>query len=178
MKKWGYILSGIALALAVAGCRSKEEDASDRIMENRERFIQLLLSTGRPGMESVISHLDSTDFFTRSGGGHHTEPGGLVQHSLEVYKLMKGLAWFQDSGSIAIVALFHDMGKIDEGGWHTWRSVKHLSEWGLEMTDEEYLAIFRHHNLEFKYYRHALCRTLIVADAISSAWWKLRHRKK
>ena len=175
MKKLLYILVLLALAVSVAGCKSKEKKV-DKVMANKEKFIEILRSTGRPGMESVIAHLDTTDFYTRGGGGHHTQAGGLVQHSLETYRIMRSLAWFQKSDSIAIVALFHDMGKIDYGGWHTWRSVKLLREWGLEMTDMEFMAIFRHHNLEFKYYKHALTRALIVSDAISTGWWKLWHK--
>ena len=175
MKKFLYILILLALAVSVAGCKSKDKKV-DKVMANKEKFIEILRSTGRPGMESVIAHLDTTDFYTRGGGGHHTQAGGLVQHSLETYRIMRSLAWFQKSDSIAIVALFHDMGKIDYGGWHTWRSVKLLREWGLEMTDMEFMAIFRHHNLEFKYYKHALTRALIVSDAISTGWWKLWHK--
>lgn len=175
MKRFLYILILLALAVSVAGCKSKDKKV-DKVMANKEKFIEILRSTGRPGMESVIAHLDTTDFYTRGGGGHHTQAGGLVQHSLETYRIMRSLAWFQKSDSIAIVALFHDMGKIDYGGWHTWRSVKLLREWGLEMTDMEFMAIFRHHNLEFKYYKHALTRALIVSDAISTGWWKLWHK--
>lgn len=175
MKKFLYILILLALAVSVAGCKSKDKKV-DKVMANKEKFIEILRSTGRPGMESVIAHLDTTDFYTRGGGGHHTQAGGLVQHSLETYRIMRSLAWFQKSDSIAIVALFHDMGKIDYGGWHTWRSVKLLREWGLEMTEMEFMAIFRHHNLEFKYYKHALTRALIVSDAISTGWWKLWHK--
>ena len=175
MKKFLYILILLALAVSVAGCKSKDKKV-DKVMANKEKYIEILRSTGRPGMESVIAHLDTTDFYTRGGGGHHTQAGGLVQHSLETYRIMRSLAWFQKSDSIAIVALFNDMGKIDYGGWHTWRSVKLLREWGLEMTDMEFMAIFRHHNLEFKYYKHALTRALMVSDAISTGWWKLWHK--
>lgn len=143
---------------------------------NREEYIQILRSANRPGMEEVIRNLEDTDFFTRGGGSHHTEEGGLVQHSLEVYRLMKWFAWFQPSDSIIIVALFHDMGKIDYGGWHPWRSVKHLKEWGLELTDEEYTTIFYHHKPELKYFRSALRRALTISDLISAGWWKLWHK--
>lgn len=176
MKKLFYILCSLLLICAVAGCKSKKEKNVDKVLANKEKYIEILRSTGRPGMESVIAGLDTTDFYTRTAGSHHTGPGGLVQHSLETYRIMRCLAWFQKNDSIAIVALFHDMGKIDYGGWHTWRSVKHLREWGLELTEMEYMAIFRHHNLEFKYYKHALTRALIVSDALSTGWWKLWHK--
>lgn len=179
MNKFIYVLSCSVFAFLMIGCQtktSKEEKINTKVMKNKAQVIQILRSTGRPGMEEVICHLDSTDFYTKNGGGHHTEIGGLVQHSLEVYRIMKTLAWFQHSDSIAIAALFHDMGKVDYGGYHPWRSVKHLNEWGLQMTDKEYIAIFRHHNLEFKYARNPLYRALVVSDAISTGWWKLWHK--
>ncbi len=177
MKKYLHILFILMIAvIPVTGCKSKEDNAKTKAMANKEEFIRLLRSTERIGVESVIAHLDTTDFFTRGGGGHHTQEGGLVQHSLEVYRIMKTFAWFQNRNSKIVTAFFHDMGKIDYGGWHTWRSVKLLREWGFEMTEQEYQAIFRHHNLEFKYYKHALTRDLIVADAVSTGWWKLWHK--
>ena len=178
MKIYLYIAAGLLLAMTVLGCqtrKSKEDKAYRKAMDNREIIIELLLSTGRPGIESVISHLDSTDFFTRGAGGHHTEQGGLAKHSLEVYKLMRSFAWFQSRESIAIVAIFHDMGKIGVR-WHTWYATKLLSDWGFELTEEEHLAIFRHHNMERKYFRYPLHRALVTADVISSGWWKLWHR--
>ncbi len=176
MKKFVYILSILILSFAATSCKSKENKTSEKVMANKEEFIRIIRSTGRPGMEEVISHLDSTDFFTRGAGSHHTEPGGLVQHSLETYKIMRLIAWFQKSDSVIIVALFHDMGKIDYGGWHPWRSVKHLTEWGLTLSDKEYYSIFYHHKPGLKNYRWGLRRALTTADAISTGWWKLWHK--
>ena len=48
----------------------------------------------------------------------------------------------------------------------------------IELTEEEYLAIYRHHNLESEYFRHPLHRALVVADAISTGWWKMWHLRK
>ena len=175
MSKFLFFLYGFVLAFTVLGCQSKmskEEKARAKVMTNKEQFIGILRSTGRPGIETVISHLDTTDFYTRPAGGHHTEEGGLVQHSLEVYRIMRLIAWFQPSDRIAVTALLHDMGKIDYGGWHPWRSVKLLGEWGFELSSNEYYAIFYHHKPG---YHSRLRITLSVADAISTGWWKLWH---
>lgn len=177
MNKLLYILSGLLLSITLMGCQSKENRSDAKVMANRERIIAILRDTGRPGIESVISSLDTTDFFTRGAGGHHTGPGGLAQHSLEVYRIMKCVAWFQRSDSIAITALMHDMGKIDYGGWHPWRSVKHLGEWGLKLTEEEYTTIFYHHKPGLKYFRSPLRRALTFADVVSTGWWRLWHRR-
>ena len=117
MRKF-YIFFSFLLGFFLLGCQaeeSKEEKAHQKVMANKEEFNRILRSTGRPGIESVISHLDSTDFYTRPAGNHHTEKGGLVQHSLEVYRIMRLITWFKPSESIALTALLHDMGKIDTG---------------------------------------------------------------
>ena len=176
MKPVFLALTLAAVVLTVPGCRSGKKDASDRAMENRERIIEILRATGRPGIEAVISNLDTTDFYTRGAGGHHTEVGGLAQHSLEVYRIMQVTSWFLRSDSVAITALMHDMGKIDYGGWHPWRSVKHLSEWGLKLTKQEYFTIFYHHKPKLRYFRYPLRVSLSFADVLSSAWWRLWHR--
>lgn len=176
MKKYIYFISFLALVIALTGCKSKEERAKDKVMANKEKFNEILLSTGRPGMEEVIRQLEMTDFYTRGAGSHHTQEGGLVQHSLETYRIMRSIAWFQRSDSIVIVALFHDMGKIDYGGWHPWRSVKHLGEWGLSLNNKEFASIFYHHKPNWRYFRYGLRRALTFSDAISTGWWKLWHK--
>lgn len=178
MKKVFCILSVFVLAFVMTGCQSgesKEEKAHRRAIANKEQFIEILRSTGRPGVEEVIRHLDTTDFFTMGCGSHHLQEGGMVQHTLEVYRIMKSFAWFQSSDSIIVVALLHDMGKIDHEGWHAWRSVKYLVQWGFDLKPEEYYAIFYHHKMGVKYFGSPLRRSLSVADLISSGWWKIWH---
>lgn len=178
MKRIVLILSCLVLALTVVGCRSGESKAERehrKALANKEEFIRLLRSTGREGVEEVIRQLESTDFFTMGCDSHHTMEGGLVQHSLEVYRIMKSVAWFRSSESIIVVSFFHDMGKVDKGGWHTWRSVKHLVGWGFDLKPDEYFAIFYHHKLAWKYFRSPLRRALTFADVVSTGWWKIWH---
>lgn len=54
----------------------------------KEEYITLLRSTQRPGIESVISWLEQSDFFTApaSTAFHGNYPGGLLEHSLNVAK--------------------------------------------------------------------------------------------
>ena len=177
MKKLISIFSILVLIFAFTACESKEEKANARVMANKEKIIEILRNTDRPGMEEVIRHLEESDYFTRGAGGHHTEVGGLAQHSLEVYRMMRCIAWFQDSDSIAITAILHDMGKIDGEGWHPWRSVMHLGEWGFKLTNKEYYAIFFQHKAGWRYYRSSpLRRALTFSDIVSTAWWKLWHK--
>ena len=52
--------------------------------KNKERFIELLRSTNREGVEGMIEDLEKMGFFTApASAGHHLNvEGGLVQHSL------------------------------------------------------------------------------------------------
>ena len=93
-------------------------------MSNKERFIELLHSTGRAGVDNVISNLDDLGFFEAPASTvfHLNTPGGLLQHSLNVYDeavvLAKGQAEFRPEmaeklkdDSLIIAALLHDVGK-------------------------------------------------------------------
>ena len=173
-----FILSALALVLAAVIFWPEDKDIEKRVMKNREKYIEILRSTGRPGLDEVIYHLDSLGFFTFPGGsGHHTGKGGLTEHSLEVFRIMRCLSWFQSYDSIVMVGLFHDMGKIEEG-WHPHRSVKLLGEWGFSLTEREYNVILRHHRHGLRYYRSHLRRSLTIADYLSGGWWKLRHLRQ
>ena len=56
----------------------------------KEKFIELLKSTNRPGIEDLISFLEKTDFFTAPASTrfHGSFEGGLVEHSLKVYEIL------------------------------------------------------------------------------------------
>ena len=81
----------------------------------------------RDGIENLMQWLEGTDFFTAPASTrfHGSYAGGLVEHSLAVYKRMVQFADYYDQetyGSerdhtwpeetIAIIALFHDFCKI------------------------------------------------------------------
>ena len=154
-------------------------------MSNKERFIELLRSTGRAGVDNVISNLDDLGFFEAPASTvfHLNTPGGLLQHSLNVYDeavvLAKGQAEFRPEmaeklkdDSLIIAALLHDVCKTeiykealkwrkDAGNkWESYtsyeavysefpmghgeKSVIRLLQWGMELTDDEMLAIRWH----------------------------------
>lgn len=92
----------------------------------RQRFCQLLRDTGRENIDYVIEDLEADGFFDApaSAQGHGAYPGGLVQHSLNVYDAAMAtreamlasrpdLADKLDPKSIAIAALLHDVCKAD-----------------------------------------------------------------
>lgn len=85
----------------------------------KERFIELLRLTKRPGIESLINYLENdTDFFTAPASTkfHLSVKGGLLEHSLNVYEELKNECGFYDDNvpsEIIIVSLLHDICKAN-----------------------------------------------------------------
>ena len=112
-------------------------------MNNKERFIEIYKKTiHRDGSEKLLEFLLSknSDFFDAPASArfHGNYDGGLVEHSLNVYDCLKdylsrervqstyGLKYNEES--IAIVALLHDLCKINcyKKGF---RNVKENGQW-------------------------------------------------
>lgn len=96
------------------------------IAKNKERFCRILRDTGRENMDYVLEDLDALGFFEAPASvkNHFNFPGGLVQHSLNVYdmamKLREGVVALRPDteaklspDSIAVAALLHDACKAD-----------------------------------------------------------------
>ncbi|EIW19936.1 MULTISPECIES: HD domain-containing protein [Pelosinus] len=88
----------------------------------KNKFTALLLETGRPGIEQLIAHLETTDFFTAPASTRHhgAHAGGLLEHSLQVYEhlLRQATAYPDKLGgysreSLILAALLHDICKAD-----------------------------------------------------------------
>lgn len=98
----------------------------------KERFIEIYKENiHRPGMEKLLAWLESSDFFEAPASTrfHLSRPGGLVEHSVHVYKrLLKlykaektdpaypGTPYIptaEEMESIAICGLLHDICKAD-----------------------------------------------------------------
>lgn len=90
----------------------------------KEEFISLLRSTEREGIDRVISKLESMGFFTApaSSKNHLCVKGGLLEHSMNVYKMAKmireQLLAVQPElkikeESVIIASLLHDVCKAD-----------------------------------------------------------------
>lgn len=137
---------------------------------------------------------------------HGAEPGGLLTHSLAVYYRLCELAPISvPSDSIIITALFHDICKANfytestrnvkgkDGKWtevpyykvderfpygsHGGKSVYLLLKCGLELTEEEAIAINNHmggwdvtayHNPSEAFLRYPLALFLHIADLIAT----------
>ena len=86
---------------------------------NKERFISLLTTTNRAGVDKIIAWLESTDFFEAPASTmyHENYTGGLCEHSLKVYdnmvKLKQEFKFDIDDEQIIIMTLLHDVCKVN-----------------------------------------------------------------
>lgn len=95
-------------------------------MENKDRFIMIYKKMiTREGGDKLLEYLEKSDFFTAPASTrfHGSYPGGLVEHSLNVYDCLKDYMERprvnelykveSTEESIAIVALLHDLCKVN-----------------------------------------------------------------
>lgn len=90
-------------------------------MNNKERFISLCKTVNRDGIDDLLKWLEDNNFYTcpASSRYHGAYPGGLLEHSLNVYDEMIRLlgaypeitSWSKES--VIIVSLFHDICKVN-----------------------------------------------------------------
>ena len=87
----------------------------------KEKFIELLRSTKREGIENLLNFLEKSDFYTAPASTrfHGSKEGGLLEHSLKVYEILEqkvannSLNYQTDEATIRIVALLHDICKTN-----------------------------------------------------------------
>ena len=110
---------------------------------NRDEFLATLSNVKRDGMDKLIEWIQTRDFFDApaSTAYHGSYPGGLCEHSLNVYKELKRvLSAFPEiecaEDSAILCALLHDVCKIDfyaqekrnrknnEGRWESYDAYK------------------------------------------------------
>ena len=144
---------------------------TDLLLQEKEEFCQLLLSTRRKNIDKVLLALEDMGFFEApaSRKDHLAFDGGLMTHSLNTYHmavlLAKDLQSLRptlqlDADSIKIAALLHDVckapryhknakGDIEKDSTnlpvgHGEKSVIMLLRLALPLTDDEILAIRWH----------------------------------
>lgn len=146
----------------------------------RRRITGILRAATRPGTEAVIGYLESSSYFRRGCHSHHRERGGLARHSLEVYDHMISHSFGFPADSIAVAALFHDLGKTArrDGRGHGRRSVDILDRLGFTLTDDERTAIARHHDRSVPYAACPLRRALTLGDRDSAGRWNRALRER
>lgn len=97
-----------------------------QIQQDKERFCEILRSTGIENIEDIIAWLEDIKFFDAPASvrNHFNFPGGLVKHSLNVYdvamKLRESMIAMRPDTeeyltpeSVAVAALLHDVCKSD-----------------------------------------------------------------
>lgn len=121
--------------------------------EAKTKVLDLLSEINRPGIDSVIDFIKTSNYLTTAQcHEHHRRDYGLMMHSLEVLDTMlkDNILGFPRE-SLIIVALFHDLGKAVLNGQkigrgkHPARSIAILKRYGFELTPEERGAICNHH---------------------------------
>ena len=90
-------------------------------------FLSIYELIRRPGADKLLAWLKSTDFFTAPAGAKHhgAHAGGLVVHSLNVYRRLRQIATLEtyrstmtpelteaEEETVAILALLHDVCKV------------------------------------------------------------------
>lgn len=91
----------------------------NQVQENKEKVINLLNTIDREGIEKVIKYLDATDYFVAPASTkyHGNYEGGLAEHSLNVYEILKQKNIQYDLGlsdeTMRITALLHDICKVN-----------------------------------------------------------------
>ena len=57
----------------------------------KEKFIELLKSTNRDGIDKLLAWIEKSDFYKAPASTrfHGSYEGGLLEHSLNVYKVLK-----------------------------------------------------------------------------------------
>ena len=128
-----------------------------------EKFLELLKQVNREGIEDLIAFIKKTDFFKAPASTrfHGSKEGGLVEHSLKVYEILKYKVENciekieVPEESIILIALLHDICKanfykveyytIDDTipYGHGEKSVMMITEY-IKLTPEEKYAIRWH----------------------------------
>lgn len=82
-------------------------------MTDKERFLTILRSVKREGIDAIINYLESSSFFKdpASARYHGNFEGGLCKHSLAVYDKLVELSG-RDDDTVKICSLLHDICKV------------------------------------------------------------------
>ena len=86
-----------------------------------EKFIELLKSTNREGIDKLIEFIQKSDFFKAPASTrfHGSFEGGLLQHSMKVYEILKQKVETSvvkvdiSEESIILIGLLHDICKAN-----------------------------------------------------------------
>jgi len=111
-------------------------------LDTKKRILNLLSIVNRKGMENLIYWLESSDFFTAPASTkyHNSYEGGLADHSLVVYELLKEKNKkykILNDDTVIVSALLHDICKV----YHYTKEKKNvkkgtkINNWGREVAN-------------------------------------------
>ncbi len=117
--------------------------------ERKQEFIRLLSFVERDGVQSLLEWLESTDFYTAPASTkyHGAYAGGLLDHSLNVFRRLVKRDTAASMDTMTISALLHDVCKIhlyekqDGGGY------KHNEQFPIGHGEKSVILIMRHMQL-------------------------------
>lgn len=125
---WRRVMNSAAMEAKNLGTGKIEAEAPtpDTLQILKHGFLDIYEEITRPGSDKLLDWLENeTDFFTAPAGSRHhgAHPGGLLVHSVNVWKRLRSIACRDILGdahghlppetdeSIAIMALLHDVCK-------------------------------------------------------------------
>lgn len=110
------------------------------MQDNKTSIEHLLKSTGRSGIDDLLCWMDNNGFYDApcSSKYHLAKPGGLAEHSLNVYQTAIELAktiyinhtkelTLEFIDSLVIVSILHDLGKAGQFGKENYKTTNELS---------------------------------------------------
>ena len=113
--------------------------------EQKQEFIHLLSFVERDGVQSLLEWLESTDFYTAPASTkyHGAYAGGLLEHSLNVFRRLVKRCPAADMDTLTIAALLHDVCKIHlyektEDGY------RHNEQFPIGHGEKSVILILRH----------------------------------
>lgn len=113
--------------------------------EQKQEFIHLLSFVERDGVQSLLEWLESTDFYTAPASTkyHGAYAGGLLEHSLNVFRRLVKRCPAADMDTLTVAALLHDVCKIHlyektEDGY------RHNEQFPIGHGEKSVILILRH----------------------------------
>ena len=147
--------------------------------ERKQEFIHLLSFVERDGVQKLLEWLESTDFYTAPASTkyHGAYAGGLLEHSLNVFRRLVKRCPAADMDTLTIAALLHDVCKIHlyektEDGY------RHNEQFPIGHGEKSVILILRHMPLTdeeitaISWHMGAFDSRAGAGRSLSSAWEK------
>jgi len=147
--------------------------------EQKQEFIHLLSFVERDGVQSLLEWLESTDFYTAPASTkyHGAYAGGLLEHSLNVFRRLVKRCPAADMDTLTITALLHDVCKI-----HLYKKTedgyRHNEQFPIGHGEKSVILILRHMPLTdeeitaISWHMGAFDSRAGAGRSLSSAWEK------